>query len=187
MKSGTFGKKVLDNYTKQKIEKLDKVLNVAVSRLNNEMCNEATKMYDSFIESFYDYKTTSYIRHWEGRPGTRHGESLLMGKNFVADNKHGHNQTLTIDFNSNEMESYGVKYQHHSASEVLDLVLGGIRFQLDGGSQQMEWAATYNGDYFSHSGNVYTAFSYFEKHFNSIALDVFYSFWGEYIGQLRLY
>lgn len=182
----TFMDKMFNNYKRQKFDKLNSVLNGAITRLNNDMSTEANNMYDSMINDFYSFETTSYIRHWEYVAGTRHGESLKMAKYINANNNHGKNQTLTIDFSADKMISAGVKYQHHNPSEVVDFVLSGIRFQLEDGGRRIEWATTYHGKYFSHSGNIYSAFEYFGRNFNSISSEVFYSFWDEYIPLLSL-
>lgn len=115
---------------------------------------EAEKMYDTFLDQFYSYKTRSYIRHGQSRPGTGNGINLYRGQQIKIRKKNykGFNiDILDISFDGSEMESK--RYQHHSADEVLGFVMDGWRFintELDDPkSTAMEWRGSFKGEYYS--------------------------------------
>lgn len=115
---------------------------------------EAEKMYDKFLDQFYSYKTRSYIRHGQSRPGTGNGINLYRGQQIKIKRK-AHKDfnidILDISFDGSEMESK--RYQHHSADEVLGFVMDGWRFintELDDPkSTAMAWRGSFKGEYYS--------------------------------------
>lgn len=115
---------------------------------------EAEKMYDKFLDQFYLYKTRSYIRHGQSRPGTGSGINLYRGQQIKIKRKTYKNfdiDILDISFDGSEMESK--RYQHHSADEVLGFVMDGWRFintELDNPkSTAIAWRGSFKGEYYS--------------------------------------
>ena len=106
------------NYYTQKAEE-DFV--VAANYANNEMFDEFNRMYDTFIKQFYNYKTSAYIRHWEGRPGTKKGSNLYYG-NQTTKHITGGLPYIDFKFDSSQMAD---DYQHDSADTVLNQILSG--------------------------------------------------------------
>lgn len=175
--------KLINNYSKQVIKQAGKDIDKIINEVNDELYDEVIRMYDSLIDQFYAYKTSSYIRHGETRPGTGMGMNLYRANNILK--KNGRNPMLIIQINANDMES---GYQHNTKSEVLDYVLSGIRFPFDGTridkdgqrSPIADFGASnlkYRGKYFSYSGNINSIFKKFDNDFKNISSNIFYSKW----------
>ena len=139
----------------------------SINNTFEELYAEAYKMYDSLIDQFYSYKTKSYIRHGETRPGTQMGTNLYRGQQFML--TPGFIPQLTIDFSGEDMENY----QHNSADEVLSMVMRGIRGVPSKGWWST-WKGSYNGKYFSVNGvDVVTAFNLFRNNFGYLSRYIF--------------
>ncbi|MBQ0036431.1 MAG: hypothetical protein KBT35_05895 [Firmicutes bacterium] len=146
-------------------KKAENVWEEAINYTYKEMYNEAWKMYDSFIDQFYEYSTKSYIRHGQSKPGTGIGINLYRGNNIRL--KTGFTPSLNIEFNASDMES---GYQYDSAETVLNNVMHGYRFPY---FRPMYWEGKYNGKYFHYTGTPERAFYHFENQFNNIAIEIF--------------
>lgn len=145
---------------------------VAINDVYDELHQEALNMYHTFIEQYYTYKTTAYIRHGTSKPGTGMGYNLYYGgnKNRIR-KRHGNNPQLIIDFSAQDMEGY----EHDSASAVLEQVMGGIRGVPP--YWFMTWTGSYYGKHFSYSGFMNKAFDTFINRFDDIVESVFYPKW----------
>ena len=154
-------------------------------RINTDICKDVKKMYETFIEQFYAYKTTSYIRHFEGRPGTGQGENLKYPEEGIrVDNRASHSPKLYIEFWSDEM-SNTPPYQHHTPEGVLFCVMHGIRFATQRGYvMTADTNFNYDGKYFSYSGEtMQRAFDIFGENWDDISSNAFYSIWDEYVSK----
>lgn len=138
----------------------------------DEMYDEAVKMYDTFIDQFYAYETTSYIRHGQSKPGTGSGENLYRGQRI---RKYGGNLNprLSIEFSGADMQG---GYARNTAGEVLESVMSGIRFPF----REMTWSGEYRGKHFSYAGEPQRAFDIFERNFDIIAETIFMDKWLEF-------
>lgn len=163
--------KIVDYYT----EKADADFITAMEHATDIMQQEAKNMYDAMIAQFYKYHTTSYIRHWEGKPGTEQGSNLYyaakIGKNIKKKYSYGV-PYLDIDINADGMAG---GYQRATKEEVLDYVLTGTRFAYK--NVRMSWSGKYIGKYFSCDGTIERAFSMFLDHYESIATPIFMDKW----------
>lgn len=162
---------MIENYVSRKMEQVEKDLDSAIRSTNNIMYKEASDMYDSFIYQYYLYETTSYIRHWEGIPGTKQGQNLYFGKDIRKNN--GHKPTLGIYLpkNAGYVNKMDGGYQYESdPSNVLQNVLNGFRGVP--GKWTIPWYGSYEGKYFSFKGTMEHAFDTFNSHFNDIAMVV---------------
>ena len=131
-----------------------------------ELYKEAVNMYDTLIEEYYKYKTTSYYRHHVGI-GTGTGENLYFGKQFTLTS--GLIPELSMDFSGKDMD----KYQYNSTDEVLDMVMHGIRGVPSKG-WWTTWKGSYNGKYFSVGGvDIATAFNAFYQNFDYLSRYIF--------------
>jgi len=121
---------------------------------------------------FYSYETTAYIRHGQSRSGTGNGENLYRGQQI---RKYGSptNPKLSINFSGVDMQD---GYEYHSPGQVLESVMSGIRFPF----REMTWSGSYDGKYFSYSGEPKRAFDLFEHNFYIIAKDIFMGKWREF-------
>ena len=146
-----------DRFLKSSAKISEKELNKA----NEEILEEAKRMYDVFIDQYYKYKTTSYYRHDVGI-GTGTGMNLYRAQDFGFD-------TVTIDeyqdrgiianlknvkikYNPNSM----AKYRKFPRARVLDMIINGIRGVP--GYTDTYWEGEYNGKYFSYNGVMENAF-----------------------------
>lgn len=143
-----------------------------IQDVNKELYQEARSMYYSFIDQFYKYKTTSYIRHSQPRPGTQKGVNLYFGTQIKM--IHGKRPKLVVAFDASDMDG---GYQYDDKETVLDLVMGGIRFT---GEQTMYWRGSYSGKYFGYVGTPEGAFNLFNDTFDSVAASVFYPLWAKF-------
>ena len=163
--------RIADKYKKRARQQLDGDITKTLNYTRNEMYNEAINMFDAFIDQFYSYITSVYIRHGEGFPGTGHGTNLYKGKQIrkVGTN---YSPALSIEFSGMDMEG---GYEYDSPGVVLSDVMSGIRFPEHG--VQMTWSGEYVGKDFSYAGVPERAFEIFERNFDTIALDIFYEKW----------
>lgn len=173
-------------FTKSASEIINKDVDKAIRYVNNEMYDEAVKMYDTFIDQFYSYKTTSYVRHWEGVPGTCEGQNLYFGKDIRKYTKHPKlviNLPNDAGYVSNgggqEKEPMTDDYRYNTAREVLEYVFEGVRFpdtfeykiwKDRGENSLMTWEGRFKGNYFYYNGTMENAFNKFNGDFDKIAM-----------------
>lgn len=166
-----FNKKLktqMKNSVKKMFNDMDKTFNESIECIYTE----AWKMYDSFIDQFYAYKTTSYIRHGETKPGTMVGSNLYRGQDFRFDpNK----LTLDLDFSSKDMQE---GYQYDKAKDVLFKVMRGYRFKAKN-IDVIEWRGSYSSKYLNPGTNITMeeAFDYFINNSNKILVKIFNEKW----------
>lgn len=175
--------KFINNYAKETIKKAEKDIDKIINEVNNELYDEVIKMYDSLIDQFYAYKTTSYIRHGETRPGTGMGINLYRANNISKTS--GKNPSLKVILSANDMMG---GYQHDTKGDVLEYVLSGIRFPFDGKRMDENGFRTpienfgasnlkYRGKYFSYVGDINSIFKKFDNDFKNISSNIFYDKW----------
>ena len=175
--------KIMENYVSNTMELLKKDIDKSIRYANNELYEEVNKMYDSFIEQFYEYETTSYIRHWEGVAGTRTGQNLYLGKCIRKYN--GWKPTLSIllpeDIGYSSTMNGG--YQYDKPEDVLDYVVNGYRFPYQfkhlkepKKKDVMIWTGIYNGKYFNYKGTMRDAFDEFDEKFDELATEIIMSY-----------
>lgn len=159
--------KMMKEYVSEAMKEVEKDISAAIRYANNELFEEADKMYKSFIKQFYNYKTTSYIRHWEGVPGTKEGQNLYLGEYIKKHN--GWHPTLNIRFPEDIGYSNNMNggYQHDTPDDVLTYVAHGYRFPY-----QFKWRGTYLGKYFEYSGTMKDAFDEFDNRFDDLAKNI---------------
>ena len=178
--------KYIDNYVKKRMSGIKRDINKVINEVNDELYKEVTKMYDKLIDDFYLYKTTSYIRHGESRPGTQRGTTMYRGQDFKIIK--GKEPKLRIFFNPNILQSSergyggytkkdGTKILPEDPSHVYDLVMYGIRFPME--HNFMTWTGEYKGKYFSYKGTPYQIMQMFDKDFKDIASNIFYQKWSK--------
>ena len=155
----------IDSKIKAIVEKAYKDAVTAANIAIDETHNEAIKMYDSFIDQYYSYRTKSYVRHEQLRPGTGMGINLYRGNQIVKNN--GDDPYLDIEFDASDMAGY----PRIGANFVLEAVMTGYRGLPYG--NWTEWSGEYKGKYFSHSGTPQEAFDEFELQFDNIASGIF--------------
>lgn len=165
-------------------------------KTNKELHKEITQMYDTLIEQFYEYKTTSYVRYLEHRKGTGEGTNLLYGKNFSMNNRASHSPKLIVEFSGEEIEDYN-RHRWDTPDQILDCVLHGIRFPYETrfneegeriASSGPMWidpkSLFYHGKYWSfNGGTIQDAFDKFGQEWDRISSEAFYSRWDEYVKQ----
>ena len=155
------------------MKKFDKDFPIAANYANDKMYEEAWKMYDSFIDQYYQgYATHTYIRHGETKPGTRHGINLYRGSQIRRKGKGTKNPSLIIEFSGEDMED---DYQYDSADFVLQNVMAGYRGIP--GYWIESWGGTYDGKYFQYSGTPERAFDIFNEQYNNIMMPIFFEKW----------
>lgn len=157
---------IVDAYS----EKFEKDYTRIANEVNDIYYNDVDKMYDSFIQQYYTYHTKSYIRHWEGVPGTGKGTNLLYGKQFK---KHkGKDPYFEIRYDGSDMAG---DYQHDNADDVISQVASGIR----GVSPYwtMPWSGKYNSRYFHYSGTLDGAIETYLDTFEDRMTPVFMRRW----------
>lgn len=169
MNINKLAEKYVNNIMKEYVEKdIDK----SIRYTNNELYNEAVNMYNSFIKQFYQYKTKSYIRHWEGVPGTKEGQNLYFGIDIKKNN--GWKPTLSIRFPDDlgYVTEMADGYQHDSPEDVLNYVSQGYRFIYKNQYKIMTWTGNYIGKYFKYGGVMKDAFDEFDNQFDKIAKNI---------------
>lgn len=172
-------------------KKMENIWNTGIAYAMPELYKEAEKMYDSFIDQYYAYKTKSYVRHGETKPGTCRGINLYRGQQFkIVDKTHIESCTDTagkktiinltaklntpifhMDISAKDMEGY----KYNPADEVLDLVVNGIRGVPDKG-WWIPWTGSYTCKYFSiEKTTMARAFEIFDDYFDDMLLDIMLS------------
>ena len=145
------------------------------NEVNDIYYKETVRMYNSLIEQYYKYKTKSYIRHGEGKPGTCEGSNLLAGKKIK---KHtGKIPYIEIDFNSIGMIG---GYQRDDPSQVLENVMNGIRGVPP--YWTMEWSGEYGkgrytSRYLHYEGTPTEMFDNFLDDYDDLMTPVFMRRW----------
>lgn len=187
-KKKTTASKMADNIYDQIKDRIHKDFLKCAGRTNEMMFQEANAMYRTLIEEFYDYETTSYKRHFEGKPGTRHGENLTYANKIKKGYKH--TPILHMELSAEGM-SNNPPYEYHTPAEVLNCVTSGVRFMLPGTPQGMMTIdlteMEYHGKYFHFSGGtINDAFEKFRQDWGTISREAFYSIWGEYTKNWKL-
>ena len=167
--------KYLDKYIEKQMKKVKKDFNKVINEVNEDLYKELVKMYDKLIDDFYQYKTTSYIRHGETRVGTQMGTTLYRGQDFKI--VKGKNPKLIINFDADILHGGEREYRYDSPDHVFDLVTYGIRFPF--GKNSNTWNGEYSGKYFSYKGTPYEIFKMFNKDYNNIVEKIFYSKWSK--------
>lgn len=164
-------KKYVNNYVKQAKKDYWSI----ISKINNEMYYEAIQMFNSYIDYFYSYETTSYIRHGQSNPGTRNGLNLYRSFTIKKKNK-GKTFSLYIKYSGEDMNRYDEREYEYDKNpdNVLDYIFNGIRFPY---YNLMEWNYSYHSRYFSSSGTFQQAIDKFDKDFYSIANQKFVKEW----------
>ena len=195
------------NFTKQITKKFkDHVIDRAKSdfrkcaiRSNKILHKEALNMYKTLIMQFYEYETTSYLRHGEPFVGTGEGSNLLAGgdKHMITmDNSGKKTPKLHIKFSADGMEG---GYEYDTPEHVLECVMNGIRFPFGvsvangkryGAMLVDPGTLHYSGKYFSFSGpndggTIYSAFTKFYNDWGQTSRKVFYSMWGDYVKEWK--
>lgn len=176
---------VAKRHTQDVSDIIDKDVDKIIRKVNNDMYKEAITMYDSFVQQFYLYETTSYIRHWEGRPGTEQGQNLYFGKDIRKISRKP-KLIIYLPKDSGYVPNGGGQmsgpmeddYRFNTAEEVLNYVFGGIRFpkNIKQGEKSwtlksnLMWSGSYNGEYFScQNVTMRQAFEIFNNNFDTIA------------------
>ena len=159
--------KKIEKLTKKFDEETNVIWNKSVNDTFEELYIESYKMYDKLIDDFYLYKTKSYIRHGETRPGTQMGSNLYRGQQIKL--APGFIPKLSISFSGKDMDGY----QHSSTDEVLKMVMNGIRGVPSKG-WWTTWHGSYDGKYFSVGGvDISSAFNLFEENFGYLSRYIF--------------
>ena len=152
------------------MNKFEKDFKIVANEVNDLYFKQANKMYDTFIKQYYTYQTSSYIRHWEGAPGTCNGTNLYYGKDFKI--HRGKFPWFELNINSNRMAN---DYQHDSADQVLQNVMNGIRGVPPYWFQP--WRGTYTSRYFYYQGEPARAFRTFIDNYEEMMYPVFMRRW----------
>lgn len=159
-------KKNLEEIANDYLEEVKNDLIEAANETNDLYFKQVNRMYDAFVEQYYKYKTSSYIRHWEGRPGTRKGSNLFYGKNFKI--HRGKDPYFEINIDAHRMAN---DYQHDSATQVLENVMHGIRgvppYWVE------SWSGSYKSRYLDYEGEPAEAFEEFLNSYEKKAEPVF--------------
>ena len=167
--------KLINEIVDYYVQKAEEDFPIASTFANNEMYDELNKMYDSFIRQFYRYETQSYIRHWEGSPGTKTGTNLYYGNQIKKRMSYGL-PYLEIDFDARNMAGY----RRDSADTVLNQVMSG-ELQVHGSKGYVvysrEWTGSFRGKYFSYTGKMDDAFSRFYDKYEDHYLSAFMIKW----------
>ena len=147
----------LNKYVNKKVNEVKKEFKKTIRYVNKELAIEASRMYDTFIDQYYSYKTKSYIRHGETRPGTGVGINLYRANNILSSVGR---DSFVIDISSKDMESKN--YKKDGPEFVLNNVIEGYRGVP--GYWLREWVGSYEGKYFSYTGTIDKAFKYFNEY-----------------------
>lgn len=184
-------KEIKKEVIKQLKEKAKEDIPAAMEYTVDELQREATNMYNTLITQFYLYRTTSYVRHWEGRPGTMKGSNLYYAFHARKLHKNGL-PLLSIRIDAEDMAD---GYKLDSKEGVLDAVLMGIRWPYDFSKKDSEgktvkdsngspvpamnkadmtWSGSYQGKYFAYRGVPEEIFDSFFENFENIATPIFF-------------
>jgi len=171
-------------YVKQIVNRAMNDFMACARETNNAIYDEVVDMYNTFIEEFYSYRTTSYIRFLEGKPGTGEGSNLLDGKKFKKNNRASHSPKLIIEFSGEGIVDYN-RHRWDTPDQILDCVMHGIRFPYATGASgpmMVETPFVYNGKYWHYNfDTIQEAFDNFGRQWDSISQDAFYSRWDKYV------
>ena len=166
---------IIEKKTNELIDKLEKDYLEVANEVNEIGYKEANKIYDSFIKDYYSYETKSYIRHWEGRPGTGKGSNLYYGKNFKI--HRGKNPYFELGIYDSKMAD---DYQYDSAIDVLTQIMAGANV-ITGAKGEMvwfrSWRGTYKSKYFQYSGTLDDALFTFLNEYDTMMVDMFKRRW----------
>lgn len=171
----------LDRIIDKLLEGVDKTIDTYVNELENDFTNvltdvtelyykEINKIYNSFIEQYYDYPTDYYIRHWETRPGTRKGSNLYYGNRNKLHK--GKDPYWEINYDGSEMAD---DYEYDSADKVLTNVIFGIRGVPP--YWQKTWYGKYKSRYFNYKGSLLGAYTRFINDYPKMMTPVFMRRW----------
>ena len=135
-------------------------IDASIKETSKIILDEINKMYRGFIDQFYSYHTTSYIRHGTSKPGTGYGYALYRAnRSYLSGSKH---PILHIDISGEYIEE---DYEYHTADEVLDFVMDDVRFTGSGKKKDgkpweysMGWHGQYVGRYFDFDCTILEAF-----------------------------
>lgn len=163
-------KEIVNDYVKEKMKLMKKDYYKIQYELNNDLYKEVSNMYDAFIDQFYSYKTTSYIRHGERMAGTCVGSSLYRANDIKTGGNY-FKPKLIINFTPEEINE---KYQYDSQESIFNYVMHGIRFPY---YNSMKWRGNFKGKYFEFSGTPSHAFQLFDAQFDDIAEREFRKRW----------
>lgn len=177
--------KLLKKYAENVVKKAEEDYKDVIYEVNEIISDEVTNMYNSYIDKFYSYKTTSYIRHGTSKPGAGYGRNLYKGLNVNIDKN---KSTITIEYNGNgnwiqSMSDY--EYQYDDPDTVLNYVMHGIRFphylvhNSNNEYIDMSWSHKYVGKHFSCDGTLQDAVNMFDYKFNNIAESIFLPLWNK--------
>ena len=150
------------------VDKADKDFLTSMDYAVDELHREVKNMYDSLITQFYSYKTTSYIRHWEQRPGTMKGSNLYYGLHIKKRHSSGM-AYLYWEINGDDMAG---GYQWDTPEGVLKSVMEGGR-----GPLMIPWSGYYAGKYFSYKGIPEDIFKSFDNTYEDILTPIFMKKW----------
>lgn len=165
-------KEIKKEIKKQLLAKAKEDIPVAMEYMIDELHHETTNMYNTLITQFYLYRTTSYVRHWEGKPGTMKGSNLYYAFHARKLHKNGL-PYLLIHIDAEDMAD---GYKLDKKEDVLDAVLMGIRWPFEfKNSPEMEWSGHYEGKYFSYRGVPEEIFDSFFDNFENIATPIFFT------------
>ena len=161
---------VVEEYIQELKQKAESDFLKVANEVNELYFKQANRMFDSFIEQYYNYRTSSYVRHWEIRPGTGHGSNLFYAKDFKI--HRGKNPYFELNIDTNLMAD---DYQHDSAAQVIQNVMNGIRgvppYWI------MPWSGTYSSRWFYYQGEPAKAFAEFINRYPEMMRPVFLRKW----------
>ena len=158
------------------LNQAEKDLYTVANQVNDLYFKQVNKMFDTFIQQYYSYITTSYVRHWEQRPGTGKGSNLYYAKDFKI--HRGKDPYFEININTARMAD---DYQHNSAAQVVQNVMNGIRGVPP--YWFVPWQGTYNSRYFYYQGEPAKAFDEFMYRLPEMATPVFLRRWRKIRGR----
>lgn len=149
--------KLIDEKIDKVLDKMEKDFVDITNEINDIYFKEANKIYDHYMTQYYKYRTKSYIRHWEGKPGTGKGANLFYGKNFKI--HRGKNPYFELEVNSSKMAD---DYQHNSAFDVLTQIMAGANIIYGSDGYQVwerdfgvhGWTGVYSSRYFKYKGTL---------------------------------
>lgn len=192
-------RKYLNSTIKETVKRVEKQARkdfiACAKKTNRIMQKEALTMYKSLIQQFYEYETTSYIRHGEPFVGTKEGTNLLAGGDQSKITIHNHGKqspTLHIALSAEGIEG---GYEYDTPERVFECVIHGIRFPFGFSNDNQKRynpmmvdpdTMKYKGKYIKfNGGTIYDAFMQFDKEWHSMSRKAFYSMWGPYAKKWR--
>jgi len=155
---------IVDSYMK----KFEQDFTIVANEVNELYFKQANKMFDSFIRQYYKYKTKSYIRHWEPKPGTGRGSNLYYAKDFKIHNRGKKNPWFELNISTERMAD---DYQRDSAAQVIQNVMNGIRGVPP--YWFVPWSGEFSSRYFAYKGEPAQAFRTFIEHYEEMMRPIF--------------